>query len=220
MVAVPLFGLLYRGLDVLGLPGALAVLIGAGGVLAVGWVVHLIRTFGDAFLRAGRSVGASLVAALEANEYIQAAGRRLARPLAFLRRRLDARSFTGLHLTVAVLVIALLGVAFNSIMLQVLHRGTLEMTDARLANLSDLIHHGEPPHLATFFSQLGGAPIRIPLAIALFALIWVKRPTLRPLLGLAMVLIVAPLLSDVRLLIKRPRPAVGATASPGSFSFP
>jgi membrane-associated phospholipid phosphatase len=221
VIAVPLFGLLYQAFDVLGLPGALALLIGVGLVLAVAWLIHLIRTFGDAFVAAGRSVGSSLLEALEANRYVEAAGKRLARPLAFVRKRLDPRSSTGLHLSVAVVFVPVLAGAFNSIMLQVLHKGSLAMTDARLANLSDFIHHGEPLHLATFFSQLGGAPIRIPLTICLFALIWIKRPTLRPLIGLTVVLIVAPLLSDVvRMLVKRPRPAVGASALPGSFSFP
>lgn len=221
LIAVPLFGLLYQGFDVLGLPGGLAVLIGVTVVLAIAWVIHLVRTFGEAFLRAGRSLGTSLVQALEANDYIEAAGKRLARPLAYVRRRLDPRSPTGLCLSVSVVLILGLSAAFNSIMWQVLHRGTLAMTDARLANLSDFLHHGEPLHLATFFSQLGGAPVRIPLAIALFALVWVRRPTLRPVIGLALALVVAPLLSDlVRMLVKRPRPAVGATALPGSFSFP
>jgi len=221
LIAVPLLGLLYRGFDVLGLPGALAVLIGVMAVLAVAWVVHLIRTFGDAFLRVLSSIGSSLVDALEANEYVTSWGRRLGRPLAFLRRRIDPRTNSGLHLTVAVLFIVFLGAAFTSITVQVMHRGTLAMTDARIANLSDFLHHGEPLHLSTFFSRLGGAPIRIPLTIALFALIWFRRPTLRPLIGLGVVVIVAPLLSDVvRLLIKRPRPAVGASALPGSFSFP
>src|SRR5947207_14784175 len=97
VIAVPLFGLLYQAFDVLGLPGALALLIGVGVVLAVAWVIHLVRTFGDALLAAGRSVGSSLVEALEANQYVEAAGKRLARPLSILRRRVDPRSSTGLY---------------------------------------------------------------------------------------------------------------------------
>src|SRR5262249_61849673 len=50
---------------------------------------------------------------------------------------------------------------------------------------------------------------------------WVRKPTLRPLGGMVAALVLGPLASDIgRIVVKRPRPLVGATALPGSFSFP
>lgn len=221
VLAVPVFVALYEAFDLFGLPGALGVLIALAAILAVAWVVHLVRTFGDGLLVIGRSIAGSLGEALGANAYVAGAGRRLARPIGFVRRRLDPRRSSGLFVTATVIVAGLLLSAFASVTTQVLHHGALEQVDARLANLSDLVHHGEPLRAATFFTLVGGAPYRIPLALAVFAVVWIRRPALRPLVGFVAVLVLAPLLSDVgRQVIRRPRPAIGASALPGSFSFP
>src|SRR5207245_10864973 len=103
----------------------------------------------------------------------------------------------GLFLTVWVTATVLLLFAFASITTQVLHHGALAQADVRLANLSALLHHGERARGATFFSLLGGATFRIPITIVLFAIIWVRKPTLRPVIGLVIVLVVGPVASDV-----------------------
>jgi hypothetical protein len=54
-----------------------------------------------------------------------------------------------------------------------------------------------------------------------FGVLWFRRPGLRPFVGLVAVLILGPALSDlVRIIVRRPRPWVGALALGGSYSFP
>ncbi len=225
VIAVPVFVALYEALDLFGFPGALGVLIALAAILGVAWAVHLVRTFGEPIAIVARSVAGSLARGLEADPFVTRARRRLggrfARPLAWMGRRLNPSAPTGLFLTSAVAVVALLVSAFASVTSQVIHHGALAQVDVRLASLSDLLHHGRAARTATVFSLLGGAAIRIPLTVALFGLIWWRRPTLGPLVGLVLVLTLGPLLSDLgRQLIRRPRPMVGATALPGSFSYP
>jgi len=219
------FVALYRALDVFGLPGALGILIAVSAILAVTWVVHLARTFAGTIVLVARSVLGSIGHGLQGDRYVAGAERRLARPiappLAFARRRLDHRSPNGLFLTASVLMIGLLLVSFAEVTFQVLHHGALVEIDTRLANLVDLVHRGQAVRAATFFTLIGGAPVRIPLTIALFGILWWRRPDLRSLIALVVVLVLGPLLSDVgRELVRRPRPPVGASALPGSFSFP
>src|SRR6266571_4955826 len=221
VVSVPVFIALYQAFDLFGLPGALGVLIGVSAVLIVAWLVHAIRAFGGPVLVVARSIGGSLTTGLREDPYIKRTRARLARPIGFLRRRLDPAEPGGLFLTVSVAATVVMLAAFWSVTSQVRHGGVLPQTDVRVANLSDVLHHGEPLHVATFFTLLGGATFRIPFTIALFAVVWLKRPTLLPLVGLVLILVLAPSLSDLgRQLVRRPRPPVGASALPGSFSYP
>src|SRR5207249_10931617 len=122
-----------------------------------------------------RSVAGSVAHGVQADPYVASAEQRLrrplARPLALLRRWLDPSSPTGLFLTTAVALAAVLVAAFANVTSQVPHHGALTEVDVRLANLSDLLHHGEPVRAATFFSLIGGAPIRIPLSVAVFGVV-------------------------------------------------
>jgi membrane-associated phospholipid phosphatase len=224
-LAIPLFVALYRAFDIFGFPGALGVLIAIGLILAVAWFVHLIRTFGGPFVAVVGSVATSVAHGVQGDPFVSEAERRLAgptaRPLEYVRRRLDPHERTGLFLTMSLVLIGVLVVAFVDVTLQVLHHGPLVAIDTRIANLVDLVHRGAAVHAATFFTLIGGAPFRIPLSIALFGLVWWRRPNLRWLIGFGIVLVLGPLLSDAgRQLVRRPRPAVGAAALPGSFSFP
>jgi undecaprenyl-diphosphatase len=221
IVAFPVFRALYEAFDLFGLPGALGILLLLAVVLGSAWLVHLFGTYGGQITSIVRSIAGSLGEALAANPYLARLGRRLHGPAMFIRRRLSRASPSGLYLTAGVTATVLLLVGFGSITTQVLHHGALAEADVRLANLSDLLHRGARVRAATFFSLLGGATFRIPVAVVIFAIIWVRRPTLRPLIGTVIVLVVAPLASDVgRILVRRPRPSVGASALPGSFSFP
>ena len=221
VVAFPLFRALYDAFDLFGLPGALGILLLLAVVLSVAWVVHVFRTYGGQLAPVARSIAGSFREAFAANPYLARLGRWLHGPASFIRRRLSRASSSGLFLTAGATATALLLVGFGSITTQVLHPGALAEADVRLANLSDLLHHGARVRAATFFSLIGGATFRIPLAIIIFAIIWVRRPALRPLIGTVIVLVVAPLASDIgRILVRRPRPSVGASALPGSFSFP
>ena len=221
IVAFPLFRALYEAFDLFGLPGALGILLLLAVVLGAAWFVHLFRTYGGRIGPVARSIAGSFGEAFTANPYLARLGRWLHGPAMFIRRRLSRDSPSGLYLTSGVTASVLLLVAFGSITTQVLHHGALAEADVRLTNLSDLLHHGARVRAATFFSLIGGATFRIPLALIFFAIIWVRRPTLRPLIGAVIVLVVAPLASDIgRILVRRPRPNVGASALPGSFSFP
>ena len=221
IVAFPLFRALYEAFDLFGLPGALGVLLLLAVVLGAAWLVHLFRTYGGQIAPIARSIAGSLSEAFTANPYLSRLGRWLHGPASFLRRRLSRDSPSGLYLTAGVTTTVLLLLGFGSITTQVLHHGALAEADVRLANLSDLLHRGARVRAATFFTLLGGATFRIPLALIFFAIIWVRRPALRPLIGTVIILVVAPLASDIgRILLRRPRPNVGASALPGSFSFP
>ncbi|TMK81823.1 MAG: phosphatase PAP2 family protein [Actinobacteria bacterium] len=221
ILAVPVFRALYQALDLFGLPGALGILLVVAAVLAVAWTVHLVRTYGGSLAPFARSIAGSLREAFASNPYLARAGRPLAGPWGLVRRRLSRRSSTGLFLTTGLALTLLLLLAFASITAQIVHHGALAQADVRLENLSDLLHHGEPVRLGTFFSSLGGATFRIPVSILIFGILWVPRPTPRALVGMAVALVLGPLASDIgRIVVKRPRPLVGATALPGSFSFP
>ncbi len=221
ILAVPVFRALYQAFDLFGLPGAIGILLVLAAVLGVAWVVHLVRTYAGLLAPVARSIAGSLREAFVANPYLARAGRSLARPWRVVRRRLSRRSPTGLFLTGGVAMTLALVLAFVSITAQVVHHGALAQADVRLENLSNLLHHGARVRAATFFSLLGGATVRIPVSILVFGILWVRRRALRPLVGMAAVLVLGPLASDIgRIVVKRPRPLVGATALPGGFSFP
>jgi len=221
IVAFPVFRALYRAFDLFGLPGPLGLLLLLAAVLGVAGLVHLFRTFGGWIAPVARSVAGSFGEAFAANPYLTRLGGWLRGPARLVRHRLSSKSPQGQFLSAGVGATVLLLLSFGSITTQVLQHGALVQADVRLANLSDLLHHGERARVATFFSLLGGAGFRIPVSVVLFAIIWVRKPTLRPLIGMVIVLIVGPLASDLgRILVRRPRPTVGASALPGSFSFP
>jgi len=116
-----------------------------------------------------------------------------------------------------------------SVVERLLPQGEFVANDVRLGHhagrcprgeLVRCVASGRPVRASTFFTSIGGATVRIPLSILVFGVIWLRRPALRPLIGLVAVLVLAPALSDLfRVLVRRPRPTVGATALPGSYSF-
>ena len=220
-IGVPLFFGLYTTFDLFGLTGALGFLLVIGLVLLVAWLVHLLRTFEPdvgAFLR---STGSAIRRALAAQPALARFAARLAPLGRFLGRRCDPSTPRGLFLTSGLGVTAVLLWAFGSLLAQVLGHGVITQVDVRVASLSDALHQGGPVRASTFFTSIGGAAVRIPASVLVFGVIWLRRPALRPLIGLVAVLVLAPALSDLfRVLVRRPRPTVGAIALPGSYSFP
>ncbi len=220
-VGVPLFSGLYTAFDLFGLTGALGLLLVAGLILLVAWLVHLLRTFAPEVGSLLRSLGAASRQALAAQLPLARLGARLAPLGRSVRRRLDPSTPRGLFLTGGVVVFGALAWAFASITAQVVGHGVLTQIDLRVAGLSDALHHGGPVRASTFFTSIGGGSVRIPLSVLVFGVLWFRRPALRPLIGLIAVLVLAPAASDLfKVLVKRPRPADGALALPGSFSFP
>ena len=124
-------------------------------------------------------------------------------------------------MTLGVIITAVFASWFGSLTLQVVHHGVITQADVRIANLSDALHNGGPVRASTFFSAVGGAGVRIPLSVIIFGVLWFRRPSLRPFIGLVAVLILAPVVSDlVRMIVHRPRPWAGALALSNDYSFP
>jgi membrane-associated phospholipid phosphatase len=220
-IGIPLLLGLYTAFDLFGLVGGLGFVVVVGLIMAVAWIVHLARTFAPEIGVILRSLGTGISAGLAAQPSLAPIGARLAPMGRFLRRRLDTSTPGGLFLTVGLIVTSLLALAFGSLTVQVLRQGAITQVDVRVAGLSDALHQGGPVRASTFFTALGGAGVRIPLCMLLFAILWVRRPALRPFIGLVAVLILGPAVSDlVRIIVRRPRPWVGALALPGSYSFP
>jgi membrane-associated phospholipid phosphatase len=218
---LPSFFGLYTAFDLFGLTGALGFLFVIALILLIAWLVHLLRTFAPeaaAFLRStGSAVGHALAAQPALHRFVV----RLAPLGGFVRRRFDPSTPRGLFLTGGLTVTAVLTMAFGSLFAQVVGHGVITQVDVRVASLSDALHQGGPVRASTFFTSIGGAAVRIPLSILVFGVLWLRRPALRPVIGLVAVLVLAPALSDLfRVLVRRPRPSVGAIALPESFSFP
>ena len=218
---IPLFLGLYTAFDLFGLTGALGFLLVLGSILLVAWLVHLLRTFEPEVMGFLRSTGSAIGHALGAQPPIARFAPRLAPLGRFIRRRFDPSTPRGLFLTGGLAVTAVLTLAFGSLLAQVVGHGVITEVDVRVASLSDALHHGGPVRASTFFTSIGGATVRIPLSVLVFGVLWLRRPALRPFIGFVAVLVLAPALSDLfRVLVRRPRPPVGATALPGSSSFP
>jgi membrane-associated phospholipid phosphatase len=221
LLGVPAFVGLYTAFDLFGLAGALVVLIVFALILGVAGLVQLLRTFAPELGKLARSTGSAIRGGLAAQPPIARLGDRLAPAGRLIRRRVDRRSPRGLFLTGGVAVTGVLLWMFVSLLVQVVGHGVITRIDVRVATLSDALHGGGPVRASTFFSTVGGASVRIPLSVLVFGVLWFRRPAFRPLIGLVAVLVLAPAASDlVRILVRRPRPAVGALALPGSFSFP
>lgn len=220
-IGVPAFLALYSFFDLFGLAGALGLVSAVGLIVAIAWCVHLFRTFEPEIVAAARAIGTAAVRAAEAQPPIAVLGRKLTPVGRFIRGRLDRSTPRGLFLTCGLLVTGVLLLAFTSIARQVVGHGVITQVDVRIADLSDVLHGGRPVRASTFFSAIGGAPVRIPLTVVVFLAIWIRKPSLRPAIGLVAVLVLGPAVSDlVRILVRRPRPTVGSIALPGSYSFP
>ena len=220
-MGIPLLLGLYSAFDLFGLVGGLGFVVVLSLIVSVAWMVHLARTFAPEIGAFLRSLEVGISAGLAAQPSLAPIRRRLAPVGRFIGRRLATSTPRGLFLTVGVIVTTLLALAFGSLTTQVLHHGAITQVDMRVASLSDALHDAVAPCAFDFSRVLGGATIRIPSGVLIFVILWVRRPALRPFIGLAAVLILGPLLSDVvRIIVRRPRPWVGALALPGSYSFP
>lgn len=220
-LGIPLFLGLFAAFDLFGLTGALGFLLVFGLIMLIAWLVHLLRTFGPEMATFVRATGSTIAGALRAQPSFAGLAARLARFGRFVRRRCDPSTPRGLFLTAGTVVAVGLMWGFGSLLSQVVGHGPITQVDIRVASLSDSLHGGGAVSASTFFTSISGAAVRIPLSILVFGVLWLRRPALRPLIGLVAVLVLAPFLSDLfRVLVRRPRPAVGATALPGSYSFP
>ena len=220
-VGIPLLLGLYSAFDLFGLVGGLGFVVVLSLIVSVAWMVHLARTFAPEIGAFLRSLEVGISAGLAAQPSLAPIRRRLAPVGRFIGRRLATSTPRGLFLTVGVIVTTLLALAFGSLTTQVLHHGAITQVDMRVASLSDALHDGGPVRASTFFTALGGAKVRIPLTLLFFAILWARHPALRPFIGLVAVLVLGPAFSDlVRIIVRRPRPSVGALALPGSYSFP
>ena len=221
VLGIPLLFGLYTAFDLFGLVGGLGFVIVLGLIVSVAWIVHLARTFAPEIGAFFRSLGAGIAEGFAAQASLVSLGRRLAPVGRSVRRRLDTSTRQGLFLTIGVIITGLLASWFGSLTAQVLHHGVITQIDVRVASLSDSLHNAGPVRASTFFTELGGAGVRIPLSILIFGVLWFRRPGLRPFIGLVAVLVLGPAISDlVRIIVRRPRPWVGALALPGSYSFP
>ena len=221
ILGLPLLFGLYTAFDLFGLVGGLGFVIVLGLIMSVAWFVHLSRTFAPEINVFLRSLGSGIWQGFAAQPAFAPLGRRLTPVGRFIRRRLDISTPRGLFLTVGVIVTGMLASWFVSLTTQVLNHGVITQIDVRVASLSDALHGGRPVRASTFFTTLGGAGVRIPLSVLVFGIMWFRRPSLRPLIGLVAVLVLGPAISDLaRIIVRRPRPWVGALALPDSYSFP
>lgn len=187
----------------------LLVLLGAV-VAAARWIAHHPQRIQAA---AARQLDRPRVRALR---------HRYATQLAFLARRLRPGRALGLSLTVTVLALAGAGWAFGALLQDVLGNDETALLDRPVQAF--FLAHREAwlTHLMRVVTDLGGAAVLIPLAVAA-GLLWRWRTrTWRPLLLLASASAGAYLLQvSVKQLTHRPRPpAALALAHFSGYAFP
>jgi membrane-associated phospholipid phosphatase len=146
----------------------------------------------------------------------------------FLRARVDPATVTGLALTVAVVVLAVSGVAFGVVLAMVRRRAGFAHYDVTIASWASQHATDLSTHLFTFVTQFGGSRVLFPLAIVVAVVEWRRVPARGPsgvrsslVAFLALAVVGQNLLSNsIKWLVDRVRPDIDPLASFSGPSFP
>jgi membrane-associated phospholipid phosphatase len=139
----------------------------------------------------------------------------------WMRRRFDPAEATGLALTVALLLIFLMALAFGQVAEMVTSRTGLYREDAAVADWG--ARHATPlsTHVLSALTWLGSTTVIIGLAVAAGLYEWYRRRRWRVLTFMVTVTLGQNLIANgVKLLVERQRPPVPHLTGSSGWSFP
>lgn len=186
------------------------VVVMAGIVGAARWIAHHPEQMRSAL---DRQLG---------RPFVRRAHARYRRPLAFLTRRLRPGQALGLSLTIQLTALGLAGLAFGSVLQDVVGRDGLNRFDGRFTVYVVGHRAGWLTAIMRGTSLLGSTVVLVPMILAYGLQAKRRGECWRPLVILGVAQLGAIALYDlIKPLVGRPRPAVGQLAATASgYAFP